>query len=83
MRTVSIYLVRHGLAAERGAAWPDDAKRPLVARGVEQLRKETAALKAMAITFDTILTSPLTRGSRTSGRRKESLLATSVLLKGW
>ena len=66
MPTLSIYLVRHGLAAERGAAWPDDGKRPLVPRGVERLREETAALKAMAITFDAILTSPLTRAKQTA-----------------
>jgi phosphohistidine phosphatase len=66
MRTLSIYLVRHGLAAERGAAWPDDTKRPLVPRGIARLRKEAVALKALGITFDTILTSPLTRAKQTA-----------------
>jgi phosphohistidine phosphatase len=66
MRTLSLYLVRHGLAAERGAAWPDDTKRPLVPRGIQRLRKEAAALKVLATTFDTILTSPLTRAKQTA-----------------
>jgi phosphohistidine phosphatase len=66
MRTLSIYLVRHGLAAERGSAWPDDTKRPLVPRGIARLRKEAVALKALAVTFDTILTSPLTRAKQTA-----------------
>jgi phosphohistidine phosphatase len=66
MRTLSLYLVRHGLAAERGTAWPDDTKRPLVPRGIARLRKEAAALEALAITFDTILTSPLTRAKQTA-----------------
>ena len=54
MRTLSIYLVRHGLAAERGPAWPDDTKRPLVPRGVARLRKEAQALRALSVVFDTI-----------------------------
>jgi phosphohistidine phosphatase len=66
MPNFSVYLVRHGLAAERGSAWPDDSKRPLVPRGIARLRKEAAALKALAITFDTILTSPLTRAKETA-----------------
>src|SRR5918995_6884068 len=66
MRTLSIYLVRHGLAAERGEAWPDDTKRPLVPKGVARLRKEAQALRALSITFDTILTSPLTRARSTA-----------------
>ena len=28
MATIELYLVRHGLAAERGDDYPDDAKRP-------------------------------------------------------
>jgi phosphohistidine phosphatase len=66
MRTLSIYLVRHGLAAERGPAWPDDTKRPLVPRGVARLRKEAQALRALSVVFDTILTSPLTRAKGTA-----------------
>jgi len=52
MRALSIYFIRHGLAAERGAAWPDDTKRPLIPRGVARLRKEAAALRALGIGFD-------------------------------
>jgi phosphohistidine phosphatase SixA len=36
-----LYLIRHGIAEERGDAWPDDAKRPLTARGISRLRKAT------------------------------------------
>jgi len=66
MRTISLYLVRHGLAGERGSEWPDDSKRPLVPRGVARLRKEAAALRKLAISFDAILTSPLTRAKQTA-----------------
>lgn len=66
MRTLSIYLVRHGVAAERGPEWPDDTKRPLVPRGITRIRKEAVALQALGITFDTILTSSLTRAEQTA-----------------
>jgi phosphohistidine phosphatase len=66
MRVLSLYLVRHGVAAERGSNWPDDAKRPLVPRGVARLRREAAALKALKITFGVVLTSPLVRAAQTA-----------------
>ena len=30
-RVTELYLIRHGVAEERGEAWPDDSKRPLTA----------------------------------------------------
>ena len=34
-----LYLIRHGVAEERGDAWPDDAKRPLTEDGIERFQK--------------------------------------------
>ena len=34
-----LYLIRHGLAEERGEAWPDDTKRPLTDEGMSRMRK--------------------------------------------
>src|ERR671918_1390025 len=61
-----IYLIRHGVAAERGENFPDDTKRPLTNEGVQKLRKEAKALLELDITFDVILTSPLTRTRQTA-----------------
>ena len=47
MATLSLYLIRHGLAADRGADYPDDSKRPLTSAGIASLRKETRALVAL------------------------------------
>ena len=63
---VELYLIRHGLAAERGESYPDDTKRPLTNEGVQKLRKEAKALLALDVTFDVILTSPLTRTRQTA-----------------
>jgi phosphohistidine phosphatase len=61
-----LYLIRHGVAAERGENYPDDTKRPLTNEGVQKLRKEAKALVALDITFDVILTSPLVRTRQTA-----------------
>jgi phosphohistidine phosphatase len=61
-----LYVIRHGLAEERGEAWPDDAKRPLSGEGVTRLRKEARGLTKIGVGFDIILTSPLTRARQTA-----------------
>jgi phosphohistidine phosphatase len=64
--TLELYLVRHGVAAERGDDYPDDSKRPLTANGIAKMRKEARALDALGVSFDLILTSPLVRTRQTA-----------------
>jgi phosphohistidine phosphatase len=66
MADTELYLVRHGVAAERGEAYPDDTKRPLTAQGISRLRKEVKGLIALDVRFDQILTSPLLRARQTA-----------------
>jgi phosphohistidine phosphatase len=73
--TIELYLIRHGIAAERGDAWPDDSKRPLVHKGIARLRRQTAALAALGVSFDVLLTSPLTRARQTAELIAEGLPA--------
>lgn len=54
------------MAAERGDAYLDDSKRPLTSDGIAKLRKEAQALVALDVTFDQILTSPLSRTRQTA-----------------
>jgi phosphohistidine phosphatase len=61
-----LYLIRHGLAAERGDAWPDDAKRPLTEEGISRLRKTARGLARLGVSIDTVLTSPLVRARQTA-----------------
>jgi phosphohistidine phosphatase len=61
-----IYLVRHGVAEERGEAWPDDAKRPLTEEGMSRLRKSVRGLARLGVSFDVVLTSPLVRAKQTA-----------------
>jgi phosphohistidine phosphatase len=66
MATLELYLVRHGLAAERGDEFPDDSKRPLTNAGIAALRKEARALVTLDVNFDVIISSPLVRARQTA-----------------
>jgi phosphohistidine phosphatase len=66
MATLELYLIRHGLAAERGGEWPDDSKRPLTSDGIAKLRKEVKALEDLDVAFDQIISSPLVRTRQTA-----------------
>jgi len=61
-----LYLIRHGLAEERGSAWPDDAKRPLTEEGTTKFRKASRALARAGVSIDVVLTSPLVRCRQTA-----------------
>ena len=61
-----LYLIRHGVAEERGDAWPDDAKRPLTEDGIARMRKSARGLARLGVTFDVVLTSPLVRARQTA-----------------
>jgi phosphohistidine phosphatase len=66
MATLELYLIRHGVAAERGEEFPDDSKRPLTSDGIARLRKEAKALDELGVQFDQLLTSPLVRARQTA-----------------
>lgn len=61
-----LYLIRHGLAEDRGDAWPDDAKRPLTEEGMSRLRKTARGLARLGVSIDVILSSPLVRSRQTA-----------------
>jgi phosphohistidine phosphatase len=66
MATLELYLIRHGIAAERSDDYPDDSKRPLTNNGIARLRREAKALEALGVSFDQIVSSPLTRTKQTA-----------------
>ena len=63
---MKLYLIRHGVAEERGEAWADDAKRPLTQDGMSKLRKAARALRNLGVVLDVIVTSPLVRTRQTA-----------------
>ena len=62
----TLYLVRHAIAAERGADWPDDDIRPLTARGVSRFKASIDGLIRLDVAADEIFTSPLVRAKQTA-----------------
>jgi phosphohistidine phosphatase len=64
--THTLFLVRHGLAAERGEEWPDDSKRPLTSKGMARMREIAAGLRELDVEIDLVLTSPLVRAKQTA-----------------
>ena len=75
MAVLELYLIRHGVAAERGPDYPDDSKRPLTGSGMSKLRKAAKALDALEVGFDLIITSPLVRTKQTADIIAETLNA--------
>jgi phosphohistidine phosphatase len=63
---LELYLIRHGIAAERGPEYPDDSKRPLTGKGITSLKREAKALAGLGVSFELIITSPLTRTRQTA-----------------
>jgi len=63
---MTVYLVRHAIAEERGPAWPDDDQRPLTAKGIGRLMDVARRLGDRDVHVDQILTSPLVRARQTA-----------------
>jgi phosphohistidine phosphatase len=93
-RLRTYYLVRHAIAEERGAAWPDDAQRPLSADGATRMKLAVRGLAALDVTIDQVVSSPLVRALQTadllarglhrraSGRRPAEVLTLPELAPG-
>ncbi len=65
-RGLSLYLVRHAIAAERGDAFPNDDLRPLTSGGSAKFRKAVKGLSRFDLALDVIMTSPLVRARQTA-----------------
>ena len=62
---MEIYLIRHGIAAERGT-YSQDTERPLTDKGQTKTTLVAKKLAAVGLKFDLILTSPLVRAYQTA-----------------
>ena len=48
---LELYLIRHGIAAERGEQYPDDSKRPLTSQGISRLKQEAKGLDELEVSI--------------------------------
>jgi len=75
---MNLFLLRHGIAVDREEMdFNGDAARPLTPKGRRQLRKVAAALRALKVKPDVILSSPLVRAQQTA-----ELVAKQLKLSG-
>ena len=64
---MKLYLLRHGIAVEPGTAGiTRDSERPLTPEGRLKLKRATAAMQAMELSFEVILSSPFVRARQTA-----------------
>lgn len=64
---MEIYVLRHGIAVERGTpGYKEDSDRPLTKEGEEKLNQIARAMLAMELKFDLILSSPYVRAAKTA-----------------
>jgi phosphohistidine phosphatase len=64
---MDIYILRHGIAVERGTpGYKKDSDRPLTKEGVEKMEQIAQAMLALGLHFDLILSSPYARAEQTA-----------------
>jgi phosphohistidine phosphatase len=64
---MKICFLRHGIAVERGTkGYSQDAERPLTIEGRQKLLHIAAALQALEISYDLVLSSPYVRARQTA-----------------
>jgi phosphohistidine phosphatase len=63
---MKLYIVRHAIATERGAAGLADEERPLTEEGIEKMRLNAAGIRRVGARPDLILSSPLVRARQTA-----------------
>ena len=61
----SLYLIRHGIAEERGT-YDDDNQRPLTDEGRKKTKQVAKRLYDLGLRFDLLQTSPLVRAQQTT-----------------
>lgn len=60
-----LYLIRHGLAGDRGT-YADDTQRPLTPEGREKTKQVAQQIRSIGLQFDHMLTSPYVRARQTA-----------------
>jgi phosphohistidine phosphatase len=65
MTDLELYIIRHGLAGERGT-YANDDERPLTDEGHRKTKQIAKRLDALKLHFDLMLTSPLVRARQTA-----------------
>ena len=79
---MELYLIRHGIAVERGI-YAEDEARPLTEKGIKKTTKVAQKLASLDIQFDYLLTSPLVRAQETAKSLENLGLAKETEVKDY
>lgn len=63
---MNLYILRHGIAADRGSEYPDDDLRPLTDKGIRRMRREAKGMDAIGVAPQLIISSTLVRAIETA-----------------
>jgi phosphohistidine phosphatase len=74
---MEVYLIRHGIAADRGT-YTDDEQRPLVKKGQDKTTQVAERLLKIGLKFELILSSPLVRAYQTAEILRQVGLAKTI-----
>ncbi|HAA32229.1 MAG TPA: phosphohistidine phosphatase SixA [Cyanobacteria bacterium UBA8553] len=74
---MELYLIRHGIAADR-EAYANDEERPLTDKGRQKTDKVAKQLRQKGLHFDLILSSPLVRAKETAAILQDVGLSSQV-----
>jgi phosphohistidine phosphatase len=64
--SVTLYFLRHGQAGNPNEWQGDDSERPLTTDGKRRMQREAAAIRALGVSPDVIVSSPLVRAQQTA-----------------
>lgn len=85
---MELYILRHGIAVQRGTpGYPDD-DRPLTEEGIEKMKAAAKGIARIADGFDVIISSPLVRALDTAKitakavNYKDEIVITELLIPG-
>lgn len=70
---MNLYILRHGIAADRSAEYPNDDLRPLTGKGIRRMRREAEGMSAIGVAPDLIISSPLVRAVQTAAIVRDGL----------
>ena len=74
---MEVYLIRHGIAAEKGT-YADDEQRPLIKKGQDKTAQVAQRLVSVGLKFDLLLSSPLVRAYQTAEILQQAGLAQTM-----
>jgi phosphohistidine phosphatase len=74
---MEVYLIRHGIAAEKGT-YTDDEQRPLIKKGQDKTTQVAERLVSVGLKFDLLFSSPLVRAYQTAEILQQAGLAQTI-----